>query len=526
MGRLLARKIRVEGLLTVQSGLHVGGAGAELFADMPLARSGDGRLYLPGTSAAGPMRAWWKRAFGGPSVEAVWGPSTQGGTDAGRASFLRVDDAYLVRGASEIRDGVGIDRWTGTAAEKIKYDREITTAGAQFELRLTLELPAEQDELGIDLMAELETAEARLGALLEALGCGRIRFGGGKTRGLGRAKLEAAKASMLDMSKKSSVLAELMSPTEPDEATFKGLASNAAQVTPARIVGIDIVWKARLPVMMKSPRQGILVDTLPLTSGMNGEERTVLTGSGTKGALRSHSERIVRTLMGYGQGMLSGDFNKQIEPHEVVAALYGRKGERRKQKEKELREKPDFGRGALGIDDCYPKSSAVKRAHLDRIVGEQPRGGDDKHKPKTLRDLLDKTGWKDHHAATHNAIDRWTGGVADGALYGVLEPPLSGGTISMSLDLDRIPGDDAGAKQAIALLLLTLRDFRDGLIALGFGVNRGLGSLEVESIAFDCEDPSKCYGLSGEFSDLDIASLSQAWSEFAAKLSEQKEAAR
>lgn len=43
------------------------------------------------------------------------------------------------------------------------------------------------------------------------------------------------------------------------------------------------------------------------------------------------------------------------------------------------------------------------------------------------------------------------------------------------------------AQAAIALLLLTLKDAADGLVPLGFGVNRGYGDIEVGSITLTVE---------------------------------------
>ena len=97
------------------------------------------------------------------------------------------------------------------------------------------------------------------------------------------------------------------------------------------------------------------------------------------------------------------------------------------------------------------------------------------------------------------AIDRWTGGAADNFLFSRLEPDLAPITLTASIDPERIaPPPDFWKKRypqrdipderralasfrgaALALFLVTLRDFARGRIPLGYGVNRGLGDLDL-----------------------------------------------
>lgn len=48
----------------------------------------------------------------------------------------------------------------------------------------------------------------------------------------------------------------------------------------------------------------------------------------------------------------------------------------------------------------------------------------------------------------------------------------------LTLDLNRIPDDEQFP--AIALLLLLLRDMKQGRIPLGYGVNRGMGAIAIK----------------------------------------------
>ncbi|PZO57609.1 MAG: hypothetical protein DCF15_06850 [Phormidesmis priestleyi] len=54
------------------------------------------------------------------------------------------------------------------------------------------------------------------------------------------------------------------------------------------------------------------------------------------------------------------------------------------------------------------------------------------------------------------------------------------------MDLARLKSDDdAEAQVAIALLILLLRDLAQGRIPIGYGTNRGMGAIALQSVAFE-----------------------------------------
>jgi hypothetical protein len=101
--------------------------------------------------------------------------------------------------------------------------------------------------------------------------------------------------------------------------------------------------------------------------------------------------------------------------------------------------------------------------------------------PKSMRAALADRGF---HELAHVAIDRWTGGAAVGRLYSVLEPAgVAWDDIEITLDLGRLP--EALHDAALALLILTLRELRDGRVRFGYATNRGMGDAEVTSVVLD-----------------------------------------
>lgn len=81
----------------------------------------------------------------------------------------------------------------------------------------------------------------------------------------------------------------------------------------------------------------------------------------------------------------------------------------------------------------------------------------------------------------HTAIDRFTVGVLDSALYTM--EVLEGGTFPLAVE--RLPGllDDALEREVRAVLRLVLDDLNDGLIGMGSQTARGYGSVNVEFAA-------------------------------------------
>ena len=128
-----------------------------------------------------------------------------------------------------------------------------------------------------------------------------------------------------------------------------------------------------------------------------------------------------------------------------------------------------------------------------------------------FRKAAEDTAWKKFYPAALVAIDRWTGGAADKFLFSRLEPDFGSITLAATIDPERIapplefwenfdkpncgtaaenpktesdpaaecPDVEVFRRAALALFLLTLRDFARGRIPLGYGVNRGLGDLDL-----------------------------------------------
>ncbi len=491
MAREIHSRLKIEGVLTALTPLHVGGYGYSLDTDLPLARNGENKWCVPGTSLAGVLRAWCAKAFDAYDEDLVndlWG--FQEG-NKGRAGFIVVEDSAvnLPAGAViEIRDGVGIDRAWGVAAEGVKYDRAVLPRGSTLSLRMTIDLSADK----------VDQSKAVIGHLLDALAKGEIRLGAARTRGLGRVKfkLDEEKSVCQTLNTRAGVLRTLKG--EGDKIAPERW-KEAIKPIPRPRIEIAIEWRPRDALMVKTGYDGVGVDMLPLVSAKDGGVALALPGSAIKGGLRSHAERIVRTLLGRDAPRDANDrqnFMKQIELP-LIDELFGargRKGETRK------------GLGALSIADCYAVEAMNREAWAK--VERAKANPEDSSEMWELRQFTDP-GWPlpDAGAAKlfdavkrqrfevrhHVAIDRWTGGAAEGALFSALAPTKARWEdMSLTLDLKRLP--EAETLPGIMLLLLVLRDLASNRLPLGFATNRGMGEIVVEKIGFkgyDLDDSLK-----------------------------------
>jgi CRISPR/Cas system CSM-associated protein Csm3 (group 7 of RAMP superfamily) len=517
MARQVTGRLRIAGKLVARTPLHVGGHGDDVDTDLPLARDGRGRYYVPGTSLAGGLREWCGDMCDPALVRTTWG--YQEG-DQGRASAVVVEDAVIPSGAAvEVRDGVGIDRVWGCAAEHIKYDRAILPRGTAIPLAILVELAEPADEVRrmfADLLAALRGEE--------------VRFGAARTRGLGR----------LQLAEGFRVIEETLNTRDGLIAALAGAAPTVTLPATGRKrprLEIAIDWQPVGPLMVKSGIDGIGVDMFPLLSGCDGALALVLPGSSVKGALRGHAERIVRTLLGTIPDRTSKP-KKRFLAHlrlPLIEDLFGSPGRsksdtkanRAKSDTQSHREKLDLGLGlgALGVDDCYATHVRIRPECWEDVIRADSDVAPGERKSALRRKLeSDDLGLPDWTASYHVAVDRWTGGAAEGFLYTVLEPHgVVWEPLHLRLDPGRLQRLES-EREALALLLFVLRDLSDGRIPLGFATHRGMGAVAVTRIRFsavNCQPPlSELDGVQldgGDFAGLPAAlvdGLSKRWQQW------------
>ena len=530
-GRPMDRRLRVRGWLRTQTPLHVGGVALDPAEALPVAVDGQDRVYVPGTSLAGVLRAWMRGAEPGTDrLDDLWGFVEDNKPDSGQASRVVVRDAVITTTTSVDGDGipndsldsrvlpvvhgVGIDRVTGAAASGFLYARTIVPPGHY----LSFDLDVETTE------GHLDRDRARLQALLTALKSEEIGIGAANGKGLGVVTLMPSPLDVHehDFTSREGLLAFLGG--EPARLDESGVDADAADL-PARrdLLTVHLRWKPDAPVMVRAAGEGAVIKTLPLTTQIGPDAlKLTLSGSSIKGALRSHAELIERTARGLDapeppiQDAEAGTedpaaargfaeaFLAQLDGLDAVRMLFG--AARRKSDDDPSGYR--WGAGALTVHECV--SETVIPADLwDIVVNGAPDDNGDAKRPALSPPVRDALADRGLDQADHVAIDRWTGGAADQLLFSVLEPHgVDWEPIRLTVDLTRL-GDQRDL--ALALLLLVLRDLEQRRIPLGGMVNRGFGDVTIESIEFSGNGWTADTTLRDALDDGDLAA---AWSRY------------
>jgi CRISPR-associated RAMP protein (TIGR02581 family) len=230
----LERIVLFDFALTCQTGLHIGAGKSADFAgsDLPVVRDASGRPFIPGSSLRGVLRAGIESFSLSLSLDALRRKAKDEALPAGMPEdfakgWLELDLVERLFGAVaeekkrtisygsrfqisdatsegdtlfEVRDGVGIQRETRTAAPSAKFDVEVVPAGTRFQGRVRLKNPADYE---VGLIAQA----------LWMLSEGVLLLGGKSSRGLGWVKVSVTQPREL---KAAALLARKRDESEQD----------------------------------------------------------------------------------------------------------------------------------------------------------------------------------------------------------------------------------------------------------------------------------------------------------------------
>lgn len=527
MGQAIATRTEVRGILICRSPVHVGGWDSTAEANLTVARDGLGRPVLPGTSIAGALRAYlarldrFSRGHRLSVLDDLFGPEEdpRSGPDAddrvGSPSWIRIDDAPLIGPdlTPVVRDGVGIDRRSGSAAVNFLYTRQVLPVGATFAFRLVADTPAAAAPVDYPGGWPALVQEA-VQAMAQGLAHGQVPIGAGRGRGLGRVELHEVTVRQADLSDPAGLVAWL---------TGKAHAARLSLDRPPADgrLRIAVEWQPTSPLLVRDSLSGTVVDALPLTDTDTGRRvRLLLPGSSLRGAIRAYAERIVRTLQGREAPDSFGEALRHPPP--VVDVLFGSAPANA---DAATAGSGKGWRGVLTVADCR-STSAVDATRWKDVVTTTPAqvraDGQEEREQRGERNLARDTARselqqrlaaiRDDVALTitdHVAIDRWTGGAADHRLFSVLDPDTTVAWESIKIEVDAVrlhQHKSTEPKIALALLLLLLRDLRDGWLSIGYGTTRGRGQVHVTRVRFDgAELPEPWRALTGRTLDQILA---------------------
>lgn len=456
------------------------------------ARDGTGHPVLTGRSIKGAVRAACKKYFDETRKSHLWGGLSNQGAWASALTFHAVDlhNAEVFPGRGDgpggdsglpTRMGIAIDRYWGAAGDTALFEHEYVPAGRPLTLTITAQAGSMPRNRPDDPAAPFggvsecqpvteDDVERLFSIILGVLKSERVSFGGRRNAGWGRVRPD-----MRPGSERFWVLTRAPLGTRDDLLSWLGNGYGedmSERIEPIECgepdrVRINIEWNSPTGILVADPRLSRvessderndlrgeddpdeLVPTRHLRSGPGENAPIVLPGSSVRGALRSRASRIARTILAARHASVNDWSDTNVHDQlahdpDLVQRLFG-STERR---------------GALTVLDTLASSNGSTRL------------------------------------ITHNAGDRWTGGVAEGTLYGEEVHDAEWKNIVLELDLKALsnddnrrgetqrsrPEDDNLRRAAWCLLGLVLAELATGTLPLGSRGTRGLGQVEVTSI--------------------------------------------
>lgn len=438
----VVRRLYACGRWKLDSIAHFGGDETGI-ADMCLLQDADGKLFIPGASIAGAARSFLARQSE-PWAEYIKDKESHelkrlfgGATKDDNMSALIVADAACVskKITTSVRDGVRVNAQSGAAAAGAKFDVEVVERGTEFELNLACII--REGDNSCDLTKLFL-------AFLHGFQEGEVRLGARTRRGYGRGKVASWKIRDLRMNNPRDVMVWLSG----DVWAECGDGCNNP-LTPCPLpdqrqyLCIEADFELRTSLLIRSSSidpDGLNEEPskeIPDTTHLHSNEKPVVPGTSFAGAFRHRASLVAKTL---GWKPIAD------EDADAVCDMFGpiHKQEREEDQEGKEDQQKELWASRVWIEEKLIKN--VKPRWQDRI-----------------------------------AIDRFTGGVVDGALFNekpvyprrLKDLPKGEPRYHLRLTLTLEEPDDA----EIGLLLLTLRDFWHGHAALGGETSNGRGTL-------------------------------------------------
>jgi CRISPR-associated RAMP protein (TIGR02581 family) len=469
----------ITGRLKALAGIYMGSGEQTETIDLPVFRNAENELVIPGTAISGALRAIATkiaphlglakcRALDErPTTDSCDCPvcdlfgSILPGEDAtgASASKLWIHDACLNGSAKPaIRDGTGIDRETKSSARatRAKYEFEVLPKGAEFSFQL---------ELRGDLSEENETI---LAAVLSEWTHGRCYLGGNLARGTGNMRLEELKAYTLDLSSPEKLITFLKADDtvnvaiEEEEWLERQVEKAKNQIKTYATDTYLYNSFARIEFTLRVTGEFVINDIVSATrEGFNfcpamEEGEFLLPGSSLRGVLRSHAEKIARTLATLNCAQRDEFLMRcpACNPHADKKAPLSSCNSllREYRKKDQITPDVDVKEEQLCLA-CQLFGSSYRGSRLYISDGHLTNAPQLK-----IMDFL--------------AIDRFTGGGKEGAKFNALILWQPAFKVSMFLENPK--------EWELGWLMLVLKDMRDGLLPVGFGQNKGFGNVELK----------------------------------------------
>ncbi len=434
--RYIAR-IKVE----ASTPLFVGSGAASLVTDSLVQKDHLGLPIIPGTSIAGVLRHALEDFSKG---EVDWNDvfGYQGDGNEGLGSRLLISSAYFLNGKGKVSEGFNNEvsdevktklqklptrqhvhiTHKGVAEDKGLFDHEVLYKGARFIFEMELKGTKEDEESWKELMEKIKNPAFRVGQ--------------GTRNGYGNLRVSEVFDKTYDLEDNFE-----------DYLNFKPSLNGELDFDPVDTDTDSPNYKLQLKpddfFIFSEGFGDTEVDNKPVEKDVmeykDGKIRftnkTLIPASSIKGAIAHRVAFHYNKLQGFYADEINSEVKKYIEENnQAVAKLFGKKGEIDKETKKNTGQ-----RGILILDDLY----------YDDVDNEK--------------------------IFNHVAIDRFTGGGIDGALFSEKVSHLKNEEDRVVLKINLSQPIDSIDQDIIKTLENTLLDISNGLLPLGGMVTKGHG---------------------------------------------------
>ncbi|MBG9782992.1 RAMP superfamily CRISPR-associated protein [Shouchella lehensis] len=392
--------------------------------------------FVPGSSLAGAFRHYIGNRF--PDTKDI--PKTGkldesvsdleklfGGNE--RQSRLTIHAMMIEHEKLTIRNGVKLDE-NKTAIEGALYDYQVIESGASWTIRLEWIVRAQDKE------AETTKGREILNALLIGINEGEVTIGAKTNRGFGKLQLDTVYHRTFDYRNKLEVLNWLKWDWSKEVDTKNSLMKEypltgieLTQLKPIQEYCLRVPLKLETTLMIRSyssEKKNKEDEKESDYASLQSNGQPVIPGTTWTGAIRARLNTIIKTIL------------KNDRESILLNELFG--------------------------------SDSEKRASRIRVEESTLEGS---------RSLL----------ITRNAIDRFTGGTVEGALY--TGEQAVGGTTELIIRWSEQKDSVLSKDEICGMLLWVIKDLQNGLLAVGGETSVGRGvfcAIESQSITLNGEN--------------------------------------
>lgn len=420
------------------SGLSVG-SGEQEETDMDVILDSKGIPFVPGSALAGVLREYTENIVGREEAAWLFGTPKNGiiGAENDRQSRIFVYDMIIEEAQIGIRDGIRLGE-EKTPEFQSKYEIQMIERNAAFKIRLEIiqrQLLLKKYDISDQWEKDIELVRK----WAQGFSSGELTLGAKRNRGFGRLRIDQIRIKKFHMEEKKSYLEWLDWDWNKPDAFNEAVCRESKEIQRyGHCLEVPLYIPYTLLIRTYSTafaKADELPDYEQLTVGTMGEQ-AVIPGSSIAGAFRGHIAKIVKEI---GHLKSWEDAQQKLEPF--------------------------FGTW-VGNDEEKIKNHSRNGKH---------------NKLRASRIIFEETLVDGGHGfpVYRNAIDRFTQGTVDGALYEAV--PWAGGNVLFRVRWTTPKSGEAAPDYdsiVCGMLLWAILDLQAGILPIGgeTAVGRGIFS--------------------------------------------------